>query len=120
MIKGIKFASVAVRNQDQALEFYTKKLGFTVVTDQPHGEQRWIELDLPSNGSRLVLFTMDANKDRIGTFTNIAFYTDDIEATYKQLTERGVEFSMPPKKFGYGWSSVFKDQDGNQFALSSK
>ena len=121
MIKAIKFASVPVRDQDQALEFYTKKLGFTVLTDQPHnGNQRWIELGLPGNGSRLVLFTPDGQKDRIGTFTNIAFYSDDVEETYKQLSARGVEFVMPPKKFDWGTSSVFKDQDGNQFALSSK
>jgi predicted enzyme related to lactoylglutathione lyase len=120
MIKAIKFASVPVRDQDQALEFYTQKLGFQVLTDQPHGDKRWIEIGLPGNGAGLALFTPDGHRDRIGTFTGISFYSDDVEETYKQLTARGVEFSMPPKKFGFGWSSVFKDQDGNQFALSSK
>ena len=45
MIKCIKFVSIPVRDQDAALEFYTRKLGFTVFTDQPFNDkQRWIEL----------------------------------------------------------------------------
>ena len=48
MIKGIKFATVPVTDQDRALEFYTKKLGFRVLTDAPFdGNQRWIELSIP-------------------------------------------------------------------------
>src|SRR5262245_33718344 len=48
MIKGIKFVGIPVRDQDKALEFYTKKLGFTVHTDQPfNDDQRWIELKAP-------------------------------------------------------------------------
>ena len=43
MIRGIKFACVPTRDQDRALKFYTEKLGFRVMTDQPFGAQRWIE-----------------------------------------------------------------------------
>ena len=58
MIRGIKFASVPVRDQDKALEFYTTKLGFKVVTDSPFdGKQRWIELGMPRAETKLVLFT---------------------------------------------------------------
>jgi len=45
MIKQIKFVSIPVADQDRALDFYTEKLGFTIITDQPFDEkQRWIEL----------------------------------------------------------------------------
>jgi catechol 2,3-dioxygenase-like lactoylglutathione lyase family enzyme len=45
MIKQIKFVSIPVEDQDRALDFYTEKLGFTIITDQPFDEkQRWIEL----------------------------------------------------------------------------
>lgn len=48
MIKGIKFVSIAVRDQDRALEFYTKKLGMRIITDAPFdGTRRWIELGIP-------------------------------------------------------------------------
>jgi catechol 2,3-dioxygenase-like lactoylglutathione lyase family enzyme len=62
MIRGIKFVSVPVRDQDAALEFYTAKLGFTIITDQPFGTQRWIELRIPGAETGLVLFTPPAGR----------------------------------------------------------
>ena len=93
MIKAIKFASVPVTDQDRALSFYTEKLGFRILTDQPFDEkQRWIELSIPGAETGLVLFTPDAHRDRIGTFSAISFHCDDLEKTYAELTARGVEF----------------------------
>ena len=61
--QSIKFASIPVRNQDASLEFYTKKLGFKVITDSPFdGKQRWIELGLPRAETKLVLFTANGRK----------------------------------------------------------
>ena len=57
MIKQIKFVSVPVADQDRALDFYTEKLGFTIITDQPFDDkQRWIELRVPKAETRVVLF----------------------------------------------------------------
>jgi len=121
MIKGVKFVSVPTRDQKAAVEFWTEKLGFQIMTDQPFNEaQRWIELGLSGNPTRVVLFQMDGWDERIGKFMNIVFYADDVERTYKELTARGVEFVSPPKKETWGTSSIFKDQDGTQFVLSSK
>jgi predicted enzyme related to lactoylglutathione lyase len=121
MIKAIKFASVPVRNQDNSLDFYTQKLGFIIQTDQPFDDkQRWIELSIPGADTRLVLFTPDNQQGRIGDFSNITFYSDDVTQTYEQLKARGVEFVKPPKTEPWGTAAVFKDIDGNQFVLSSK
>jgi predicted enzyme related to lactoylglutathione lyase len=121
MIKAVKFVSIPVKDQNQALDFYTKKLGFTIMTDQPFdGKQRWIELGVPGGETRVVLFTPDGHRDRIGSFSNVVFQSDDVETTYKELSARGVEFQQPPVKASWGTSSIFKDQDGNLFALSSK
>ena len=121
MIKAIKFASIPVRNQDAALEFYTRKLGFSVLTDQVFdAQQRWIELAINGAATCLVLFTPDAHKDRIGTFQHVVFSSDNVEKTYQELTGRGVEFVQPPKKEQWGTSAIFKDLDGNVFVLSSK
>lgn len=121
MIKAIKFASVPVRNQDLALAFYTQKLGFVIQTDQPFNDkQRWIELGIPGAETRLVLFTPDGHADRIGDFSNITFYSDDVAGTYEQLKVRGVEFIMPPKTEHWGTAAIFKDVDGNQFVLATK
>ena len=56
MIRGIKFVSIPVKDQDAALSFYTEKLGFRIQTDQPFGPgQRWIELAIPGADSGLAL-----------------------------------------------------------------
>lgn len=120
MINQLKFAGIPVSDQDRALAFYTEKLGFEVATDQPMGPgQRWIELRIGRSGTRVVLFTPDGQQDRIGSFFNGAFACDDVEATYRQLSARGVEFVRPPKTEPWGTSAIFRDPDGNSFVLSS-
>jgi len=118
MINGIKFVSIPITDQDRALEFYTKKLGFSVFTDQPMGpEMRWIELKLGRADTMIVLFAADEHKGWIGKPLNIAFRCSDVMATYKELSERGVEFEGVPEKHPWGWHCQFKDPDGNSFAL---
>ncbi len=119
MIKGVKFGSIPVRDQDRALKFYTEKLGFTVQTDQPFVEQRWIELGIPGAQTGIVLFTPDEHKTHIGTFSHLSFNCDNVERTYQELVQRGVEFAGPPEKMPWGTFVKFKDPDGNQFVLSS-
>jgi len=59
MIKGIKFVGIPVRDQDRALEFYTERLGFTVLIDQPFNDkQRWIELRIPGAETGVVQFVL--------------------------------------------------------------
>jgi len=121
MIKAIKFVSIPVRNQDEALAFYTEKLGFVVATDQAFDDtQRWIELRIPGAETRLVLFTPAGHEDRIGTFTSVSFIADNVEKTYAELSARGVEFTGPPRKEDWGTSVIFKDTDGNTFVLGTK
>jgi catechol 2,3-dioxygenase-like lactoylglutathione lyase family enzyme len=121
MIRGIKFASIPVRNQDASLKFYTEKLGFKVLTDQPfNGRQRWIELGIPGAESALALFTPEGHEDRIGGFQPMTFWCDDVAATAKTLKSKGVEFAKDPTKEVWGTFAIFKDPDGNQFVLSNK
>ncbi len=104
----------------RSLEFYTRQLGFEVSTDQPFTDkQRWIELRIANSATRVVLFTPDGHEDRIGTSFNGAFACDDVQATYRQLSARGVEFIKPPQKQPWGEFAIFKDPDGNQFVMSS-
>jgi catechol 2,3-dioxygenase-like lactoylglutathione lyase family enzyme len=121
MIKGVKFASVPVSDQDRALEFYTQKLGFKVVTDQPfNDDQRWIELKTPAGDAHIVLFTPDEHRDRIGTYQHVTFWTDDPKGTYEDLRAKGVEFVQEPTSADWGTFAIFKDADGNVFVLSSR
>ncbi len=120
MIKAVKFVSIPTRDQERALAFYTDQLGFRVVTDQPFGEQRWIELRVPGAETGVVLFTPEGHEERIGGFMNMAFVSDDVRKTYAELSAKGVEFTQPPKTEHWGTSAIFKDPDGNVFVLSSK
>jgi catechol 2,3-dioxygenase-like lactoylglutathione lyase family enzyme len=120
VITHVKFVGIPTRDQARSLEFYTRRLGFEVATDQPFDDkQRWIELRIGSSPTRVVLFTPQGHEDRIGTFFNGSIACDDVEATYRQLKERGVEFSGAPQKQPWGTFATFKDPDGNQFVLSS-
>lgn len=121
MIRGIKFCSIPVTDQKKSVAFYTEKLGFKILTDQPFNEkQRWVELGIPGADTGLVPFTMDGDEGRIGKFQPLSFWTDDLQKTYEELAARGVEFVGPPKKEPWGHFCIFKDLDGNQFVLSSR
>jgi predicted enzyme related to lactoylglutathione lyase len=120
MITHIKLANIPVLDQNRALDFYTSKLGFTIITDQPFNDkQRWIELRIPKAETRVTLFTADGQEDRVGTFSNIVFNTDDIDKTYADLTAHGVEFLGPPESQPWGTYALFKDSEGNTFCLSA-
>ncbi|HBK91474.1 MAG TPA: glyoxalase [Parvularcula sp.] len=121
MITSVKFVSIPTRDQDKALAFWTEKVGFDLITDQPVGPgKRWIEIGVGKAETRLVLFTMDGQEDRIGTQFNGALACDDVEATYAQLSKRGVVFKSPPAKQPWGVFAIMLDADGNEFVLSSK
>jgi predicted enzyme related to lactoylglutathione lyase len=120
MITQVKFVGIPVSDSTRALAFYTEKLGFAVATDQPMGNgQRWIELRIAHSQTRVVLFTPPGHEDRIGTFFNGSLACDDVDATYRQLQQRGVEFVEPPTKQPWGTFAKFKDSEGNTFVLSS-
>jgi len=120
MITQLKFVGIPTRDQARALKFYTELLGFEVSTDQPfNDQQRWIELRIANSATRVVLFTPEGHESRIGTFFNGSFACDDVQATYRQLSARGVQFVKPPEKQPWGEFAIFKDPDGNQFVMSS-
>ena len=109
---------MAVDHMDEVKAFYTEKLGFKLVTDQPHDEkQRWIELRIGGSDTKVVLFTMDDS--RIGSFA-ATFACDNIAKTYQELRDRGVSFKTPLTEEPWGSFAVFEDVDGNQLMLSSK
>jgi catechol 2,3-dioxygenase-like lactoylglutathione lyase family enzyme len=119
LITHVKFVSISTKNQDAALAFYTEKLGFKLVTDQPYDDkQRWIELRIGSSDTRFVLFDMDEHP--VGASFNGALACDNVEKTYLELKERGVKFMGPPQTQPWGSFAVFEDPDANKFVLSSR
>ena len=121
MITHLKFMSIPVGDTARALKFYTEKLGFKIATDQEMGPggQRWIELRIGKAETRFVLFTMEGEESRIGTQMNCSIACDDVDATYRQLKERGVEFEGPPQEQPWGSYVTMIDSEGNRFVVGS-
>jgi lactoylglutathione lyase len=120
MVEGISKVVIEVDDLNRALGFWTEKMGFELHQDTPYGEERWVEVETPDNGLILVLSPRQAERstasDALPT-SNVFFYCDDLVETYEQLRSRGVEFSQPPVELSFGWWSMFRDQEGNRFAL---
>ena len=135
MIQAIVHVTINVLNQDEALEFYTNKLGFEVGMDMTiEGGFRWLtvfakaqpELELvlaePKEGP---MFTKDsAEKIRVlvaeGAFGVGVFKTDNCKKTYEELVAKGVEFTQPPTEQFYGIEALGKDNSGNWFSLTQE
>jgi predicted enzyme related to lactoylglutathione lyase len=121
MIKRIKFIGIPVGDQDRALEFYTQKLGFRILTDQQFTpSQRWIELSIPGADTGIALFTPEGHENRIGTFVNTSWEVENVEKAYEALQAKGVEFPAPPVKQPWGTSVIMKDSEGNSIVLASR
>jgi lactoylglutathione lyase len=119
MIRQVGTVCVYVKDQQKALEFYRDVLGFEVRNDQPMGPNaRWIEVAPKGSETRVVPFTPPGQEDRIGTFSGVVFSCDDIEATYTELTAKGVEFKQKPEKQPWGGIlAQFYDLDRNTHVL---
>ena len=118
----IKLNSIMVDNQDKALEFYTRVLGFEKSKDIPVGEFRWITLVSPE-GHADVELALEPNGNPAGkTFQEslfkqgipaTAFEVDDIKAEARRLKKAGVKFTMDPTTAGPVQIAVFADTCGN-------
>ncbi len=129
MINTIGGKVVMVSNQKTALDFYVNKLGFEKRVDMEFGEMRWLEVTPKNSQSTISLMepnpkvmpsqAFEMAKKAIGTPTGVWFYTNDIQATFRELKEKEVEISEPQKQDWGGEMSSIKDQDGNEYQLIS-
>ena len=125
MKQHIAHIALVVADYDEAISFYTQKLGFDLIEDTVLSEtKRWV-LVAPrgSNGCCLLLAKAanEEQKTRIGNQTGgrvfLFLYTDEFRKDYRRLMEKGVEFVREPKEEDYGIVAVFKDLYGNLWDL---
>jgi predicted enzyme related to lactoylglutathione lyase len=120
VIEGVSKVVIKVDDQARALGFWTRTLGFELYQDTPYGDERWVEVRAPDGGVVLVLSPRRDDRpsppDMLPT-SNVFFHCDDLAETYAELRSRGVEFPRPPVELSFGWWSMFRDQEGNRFAL---
>ena len=131
----ISTAQVWVHDQDEALAFYTQKLGMEVradVTLPEMGDFRWLTVGAPGQSDIAIVLmaipgppvmdpeTAEDVKNLMGKgFAGTVFLTtDDCRAAYQELKGRGVEFSEPPEERPYGIDSAFRDPSGNHIRLT--
>jgi predicted enzyme related to lactoylglutathione lyase len=123
MIEGVSKVVIDVEDQDRAKVFWTEAMDFVLVQDAPYGEERWLEVRPATQAVNLVLNLGTEGQGERGEApdhlptSNVMFRCDDLQATYKELTARGVEFPQPPVQQPFGWWSMFNDSEGNRFAL---
>lgn len=124
-----------VDDQDEALEFYTSKLGMEVrsdVTLPEMGDFRWLTVgpaDQPDIAIVLMAIpgapVMDADTQRQvrelmskGFAGTVFLTTEDVRADYEELKARGIEFTEVPEERPYGIDSAFRDPSGNHIRLT--
>ena len=133
MITRLSVTGVWVKDQNEALRFYTEKLGFEIRADVTSGDYRWISVGLKSQPELEVgLYALKPGglltEDEVQMLTKLVesgklghgvWKTDDCQKTYEDLKAKGVEFVQPPTDRPYGAiEAVFKDNSGNIMVLS--
>jgi len=121
MIGPIKTVGVYVEDQTRALEFWTKKLGFTLRRTVPMGPTaNWLEVSPPDAQSCLVLYpkAMMPNWEQLKP--SIVFHCADVEGECRKLEAAGVRITMPPTPLPWGMFAKFADPDGNEFGLTGQ
>ncbi len=126
MKQSIVHVALVVRDYDEAIDFYTKKLHFTLVEDtyQPEQDKRWVVVSPPgSSGTTLLLARASKSEQQafIGNQTGgrvfLFLNTDDFWRDYNEMVSRGITFVRDPKQETYGMVAVFKDLYGNLWDL---
>lgn len=133
MISRLSHASVYVLNQQEALEFYTQKLGFEVRMDHTmDGGFRWLTVG-PKGQPDLEIILMEVKPGPMmdeatarqfrtlieqGRMGAGVFETKDCRRTYEELKAKGVQFLSPPQDRFYGIEAILKDNSGNWFSMT--
>ena len=126
MKQSIGYVSLVVREYDEAIEFYTQVLDFTLVEDTyiEAQDKRWVLVAPPGSTETCLLLARAVGEEqssRIGDQTGgrvfLFLHTDDFWRDFNRYQERGVIFVREPKVESYGTVAVFKDLYGNLWDL---
>jgi catechol 2,3-dioxygenase-like lactoylglutathione lyase family enzyme len=133
MINRLSVATIWVKDQNEALRFYTEKLGFEIRADVKNGDYRWLTVGLPTQPDleyQLAALKLGGGltQEDVDHLTRLVeegklgvgpWKTDDCQQTYEALRDRGVEFLQPATDRPYGIiEAVFKDNSGNVMVLA--
>jgi catechol 2,3-dioxygenase-like lactoylglutathione lyase family enzyme len=133
VITGLSHTTIWVLDQDEALDFYTQKLGFEVNTDATMDDFRWLTVSAPERPDHELALVVpgppmmdEESAAQVkalvakGALGGGAFETDDCRATYCELSARGVSFLSEPADRFYGVEATFRDNSGNWFSMTER
>ncbi|WP_106755218.1 VOC family protein [Pannonibacter carbonis] len=126
MPQNLAHVALVVQDYDEAISFFTGRLGFELVEDnyQPEQDKRWVVVKPKGNASASILLARASNEhqakyvgDQAGGRVFLFLQTDDFWRDYNDYKAKGVEFVREPKVADYGTVAVFKDLYGNLWDL---
>jgi catechol 2,3-dioxygenase-like lactoylglutathione lyase family enzyme len=125
MKQHLALVALVVRDYDEAIAWYTGKLGFTLVEDTPRGPgRRWVVVAPPGAGECRLLLAQARKPAELAAIGHQAggrvflfLHTDDFHRDHREYTRRGVKFCEPPREEAYGTVAVFEDLYGNRWDL---
>ncbi len=137
MLKQLTHVQVWVLDQDEALKFYTEKLGMEVredVTVPELGNFRWLSVGVPGQDDVSItlmaipgppVFEEETRRKlqellATGAAGGLFFSTENAQTTYEELKSRGVEFTQEPTEQPYGIDAGFRDSSGNHFRMAQQ
>ncbi|NMB61373.1 MAG: VOC family protein [Chloroflexi bacterium] len=129
MKQSIIHVALVVRDYDEAIDFFTKKLNFSLVEDayQPAQDKRWVLVAPPNSDGTTLLLARATSPEQLSAVGNqtggrvfLFLTTDDFRRDYNEMLARGIHFVREPKQESYGIVAVFEDLYGNWWDLVEK
>ena len=126
MKQSIVHIALVVKDYDEALDFYIKKLNFVLIEDtyQPEQNKRWVVIAPPGGSGTTILLAKASKSEQepfIGNQTGRRVFlflnTDNFWRDYKNMIKEGIKFIREPKEADYGMVAVFEDLYGNLWDL---
>jgi catechol 2,3-dioxygenase-like lactoylglutathione lyase family enzyme len=125
MAEALACVTLVVRDYDEAIEYFTGRLGFRLLEDSPQGPQkRWVVVGPAGSPGASLLLARAATPEQERCVGNqaggrVGFFlrTDDFPRTYETMRARGVRFVEAPRSEPYGQVVVFEDLYGNRWDL---
>lgn len=126
MRQSIAHIALVVKDYDEAIDFYTRKLHFSLVEDtyQPEQDKRWVVIAPPGSEGTTILLARASKPEQEPFVGNQAggrvflfLSTDDFWRDYNEMIADGIRFRRDPKKADYGTVAVFEDLYGNLWDL---
>jgi len=129
MTQNLVHVTLVVRGYDEAIAYFTQRLGFALIEDSPSkdrqgSDKRWVLIAPPGSRGTQILLAKASNEEeatRVGNQTGgrvfLFLHTDDFWRDYNAMRAKGVKFTREPKEEGYGIVAVFEDLYGNKWDL---